>query len=491
MAYGWSPLDLANLYAWFRSDAGALNPSSGAAADTEEVETWQDQSGNNRHVTADNDSQRPVFADEELGNLPVVRFSDNGDHLVSGLNFPDGAFTLFFGGQFLDLPFGHSVIEMTPDVRFGLISNNPGIRIAGAGNTRSNTAATKAVPIRVIVTHAGGAGDTPVVYVNGAAASLDTSAAGLGDGLGVWRLGYGVSGAYGLFDAVDIGMVTAALSGGDVATLDQYLSDRMDGTWWDAENGATLIIGAIGGTGTIAGSLTVTTVVPELAGSITGTLTVSGALAGETVVLTRTEPYFPRDIIPQTVTPFLQPGALIAGTHSGRLQRRSFTQAGRIWRETYPPFRASSAEGRKFLALINYFWRNGVQFTIEHYHHLTHTGGGTGTVSVDGANQKGTTLSTTGWGGTNPVLRAGDIIRVGGMSGVLEVQADASHTSGDADLVIDPPIWVGNSPDDEAPITYTGVWLNAYIAAEPNIPDAMVMGHGLLAGLTLTFREAV
>ncbi len=199
---------------------------------------------------------------------------------------------------------------------------------------------------------------------------------------------------------------------------------------------------------------------------------------------------WPRDIIPQAASSFIMPGALAAWSQSGKAQHRATVQIGRIWVEVYPPFLAGGAFGRKLIATINNFWRNGTQFDIDHRSYLTPNGGATGTAQVNGAGQTGASLTIDTWGGTNPRLKAGDIIAIAGVSGVRDVTADAPNVVGTSCAVaINPPIFAGQSPADNAIVTYTAVRLNAFILAAPDVPPAGPDGY--IAGLSVTFREAV
>jgi len=205
-------------------------------------------------------------------------------------------------------------------------------------------------------------------------------------------------------------------------------------------------------------------------------------------------PAFPREITPMESTPFQMAGAMSNWGHSGKSQHRSFMQAGRVWTETYPPFKANGIEGRKFLALINDFWRTGTEFTISHYNYLTRNGtGGPGTPLVQGASQTGATLTTDGWGiNQSNVLRAGDIVKIAGIKRVFDVTADASSNgvgTGVAIISINPPIFVGGSPADNAALTINGVALDAFIYSDPNLPS--IGANQYIGGLTLTFRESV
>lgn len=202
-------------------------------------------------------------------------------------------------------------------------------------------------------------------------------------------------------------------------------------------------------------------------------------------------PAFPRDLgPPQATSPFEMPGPLLAMSESGKIQRRSIGQVGRRWTEVYRPFKATSLAGRKFLATVTDYWRNGTAFDIEHYHFLTHQGGGSGTARVNGASQTGSTIATDGWAGSNPVLRAGDLIKFASLPVVRDVVVDAPNlVSGGVTLTINPPIQSGESPPDNDLITYTGVKLLAVLLEAPRPPE--VGPNGYVMGFRLSFRELV
>lgn len=201
-------------------------------------------------------------------------------------------------------------------------------------------------------------------------------------------------------------------------------------------------------------------------------------------------PAWPRAILPRRIGPLRMPSAYEDFSLSGKGAHRSHAMRGRIWTEVLQPFSVSTADGRTLLATINHYRLSGESYSIDHRHHLTHSGGGTGTARVNGASQAGTTLNTDGWTGTNPVMRHGDIFTIAGVAHVFNLTADAPNLSlGATALAIDPPILVGGSPADDAIITYTGVLLSAFLLAVSEIPDAGEDGY--ISGLTLVHREAV
>lgn len=198
---------------------------------------------------------------------------------------------------------------------------------------------------------------------------------------------------------------------------------------------------------------------------------------------------YPRAIEPTESTPFFMPGALQSWGQSGRGQHRSTMQMGRSWLEVYPAFKMDGIDGRALLAFINDSWMNGTPFTLEHYSYRTPNGGGTGTVLVNGGSQTGTSLVTDGWAGANPVLRAGDIISVAGLAMVFDVTADVNRSGVDATIPINPAIFAGSSPANNAVVTYTGVQMTAVIAQPPNFPRIVTSQH--VVGMTVGFREVL
>lgn len=205
---------------------------------------------------------------------------------------------------------------------------------------------------------------------------------------------------------------------------------------------------------------------------------------------------FPRPSIltVNTTTALDVPGPLATQTRSGRIQTRGSTMRGRRWSETYNPMFIGSAEAEGWLAWVRWAWNTGATFTIKH---LTTPGSGTapnGTgsagVTVNGAGQTGTTLNTTGWPvSTSNVAMAGDIIKVAGVSHVLQVVDNASSDgSGNSALSVNPPIFTGSSPSTGAAITTTDVTISAKIITQPNFPP---VGNAFwYEGFTITFNEA-
>lgn len=201
-------------------------------------------------------------------------------------------------------------------------------------------------------------------------------------------------------------------------------------------------------------------------------------------------PAWPRNIVPSQVSPFKMPGSLLSLSDSGKAQLRSTLQRGRVWTEEYQLFDTQSDDGLALLMTINNYFLNGTIFTIDHRLYQTHTGGGSGTPRVAGAGQSGTSILTDGWTGTDPVLKAGNIIKFASIDQVFDLAADAPNLSaGAVTLSLNPGIVVGGEPPDNDLITYTGVQLNAFLLDVPDFPYAFGRKH--LKGLTLTFMESV
>ena len=206
-------------------------------------------------------------------------------------------------------------------------------------------------------------------------------------------------------------------------------------------------------------------------------------------------PAFPRTIVPARVSPFRVAAGLVARGHTGRDQLRAIVSMGREWDEVYSNLKTGTPSVDALLAFIEDAYNQSKTFTIAHLispgSGRDPHGAGGGTPLVKGSGQTGATLETDGWSnGVTNVVRAGDVMRITGLSPLFRILADAnSDGSGNASLTINPPIPAGVSPADNAPITRTGCTLNAYIAAAPNIPEASP--GRFIDGLRITYREAL
>ena len=83
-----SPLGVDSLFYWFDAGAGVTDSLGGAIATDEGVGTWNDQSGNGRHVTQTTDTDRPVYkATGGPGSKPCIQFDGTDDFLASAAHF--------------------------------------------------------------------------------------------------------------------------------------------------------------------------------------------------------------------------------------------------------------------------------------------------------------------------------------------------------------------------------------------------------------------
>jgi hypothetical protein len=69
---------------WLKADTGVLNNSDATAVAGETVKTWQDQSGNNYHLTQATDGLRPIYRATEatLNSKPVLDFDGVDNFLL-------------------------------------------------------------------------------------------------------------------------------------------------------------------------------------------------------------------------------------------------------------------------------------------------------------------------------------------------------------------------------------------------------------------------
>lgn len=204
-------------------------------------------------------------------------------------------------------------------------------------------------------------------------------------------------------------------------------------------------------------------------------------------------PAFPRTVEPERVSELRGPSPLVAVGQTRKPQLRVTNAVGWSWEETFPPLNLLDPVDAALIATVMDGHQNGTVFQAEHPQSpgsgRPPNGAGGGTPLVDGASQTGTSLVTDGWpASTTNVVRARDIIQVGGLNQRLMVTADASSDAGGAATIsVTPAIASGDSPADNAVITVSGVTFDVLILDPPNVPT----GGIFVAGLTVRFWEAL
>jgi len=202
-------------------------------------------------------------------------------------------------------------------------------------------------------------------------------------------------------------------------------------------------------------------------------------------------PAFPRTIASRITTPPRMPDGMEQFGLSGKGQFRAFDNAGRIWEEIYPAINLLTTDGRALVMEINRGLREKIIWTIQHPHYKTNFGVGGGSPLVNGVGQIGDSIivdaapvSTTNW------LRAGDIIKFGGLQLVYDVKANVNTDSGgNATITIHPPIFAGQGPANNAVVTIAAasIFFSAVIL-NLQMPD--IEAHGVIVpGMTLLWRE--
>lgn len=201
-------------------------------------------------------------------------------------------------------------------------------------------------------------------------------------------------------------------------------------------------------------------------------------------------PAFPRTIVPSAVTMPEMASPLMAPGGTGKTQIRGTVALGRRWTETYNGLKASDPVVRSFLAVVNNYFHKGTLFDIEHYLLNTKLGGMTGSPLVNGASQTGESLAIDGCSGTNPVFKAGDLFTLPNFNVVFDVVEDAPNlVSGGCTIKINPSIPVGQSPADNAALTYSAPvrFKQVFIAERPSWPE--VGPNVVINGFRLVFQE--
>lgn len=199
-----------------------------------------------------------------------------------------------------------------------------------------------------------------------------------------------------------------------------------------------------------------------------------------------------REIKPVDATMPLMPTGLHSVAQSGKSQFRAIQHVGRSWTETYGVIDPETVTGRAFLHEVHYLLRTGTVVNVLHpgYGALLGTGGGTPLVS--GGSQVGSSIVTDGWPNSTIVLAVGDLIQFTGLPLVYDVTAQVtSNGSGEAAIPIDPPIFAGGAPADNAPL-FVGSsisWKVRVVDVQPGTSSVNLLRK--VTGLRVTLREAV
>lgn len=201
--------------------------------------------------------------------------------------------------------------------------------------------------------------------------------------------------------------------------------------------------------------------------------------------------FISRDIQPVDASYPVMPDGLFSMSQSGKTQFRAVQHVGRQWTELYGLIDPETDTGRAFLHEAMYLKRTGTIFNITHPLLMTQRGAGGGTPLVQGGSQTGANLVSDGWPNSTMVLKVGDILYFGQPDlCIRDVTANVtSNGSGVATIPIDPPIFAGGSPADNAPITFGALtWRVRIVALESPVGSFTTLKK--VSGLRVTMRES-
>lgn len=113
---------------------------------------------------------------------------------------------------------------------------------------------------------------------------------------------------------------------------------------------------------------------------------------------------------------------------------------------------------------------------------------GVTSVLVNGADQSGRTLNTKGWTPSAPALQEGDYLQVGEYFGIITATV-AADAGGLAALSVEPAIWPGRSPEDEAAVVVS--WPRCRMRLVDNRQSVNRTRFGLFSDYALSFVQVV
>jgi len=246
-----SPLGVDSLFYWFAADLGVLDSLGGAIATDEGVGTWNDQSGNARHVTQTTNTDRPVYkATGGPGSKPCIQFDGTDDYMLSSSHW--------WGSDDMTVIAVYKVANATRASIEALISRNTATgnlrqfivyaglggtpyeitvflaKDGGAANTVDDKDSGKSAAFRAVSWVING---TTTIYIDGSSQSVSRTTAGTGDGT-IYNtsnvLGVGVNRAsdtpnFFLQGSIsEIIVYSKALTTTERAAIENYLNKKYD-----------------------------------------------------------------------------------------------------------------------------------------------------------------------------------------------------------------------------------------------------------------------
>jgi len=135
-----SPLNISGLRLWFRADSLVLN-------DADPVGTWSDESGNATNATQATAGLKPLYKTNIINGLPVVRWDDTNDQLLTTSLALSQPYTIFLVQKTNSLATSNRVFATNPaaggvflslfdsdGTNDGKLSMNAGISVFGGSN---------------------------------------------------------------------------------------------------------------------------------------------------------------------------------------------------------------------------------------------------------------------------------------------------------------------------------------------------------------------
>lgn len=186
---------------------------------------------------------------------------------------------------------------------------------------------------------------------------------------------------------------------------------------------------------------------------------------------------FPRTVAPNNFGD-LEMGAsvLVSRAQGGQENVRTIPKAGARWWESWAPLQKKNLEAvAEQIALLKYNFNQGIALDAKHLgthgSGLDPNGAGDAGVTVDGADQTGSSITVSGL----TSIKAGDVFTIDGVDRVLQCRADSTGPT----IEFFPPIFAGGAPADNASVTLSDVTFSVRIAeldvgSEP--PDKLLRG---------------
>lgn len=213
-AVAWTPIQLPNLWAWYRSDQGVTAGGGG------EVLQWADITGSGRDLVQGSDPEKPILTANEINGHSAIIFDGVDDYMKTPIAALAPPMTVFIIFSQITWTAGRRIYDTQNEGRQQLFQNGASPAITQNGTNSTN------MPVgtfALVTATYSGASDT--VQVNNNAASTGGSSPAV-DGAGFTLGAYGNTLFPSNISVAEVIIMTSVADADQMAAVQTYVTNR-------------------------------------------------------------------------------------------------------------------------------------------------------------------------------------------------------------------------------------------------------------------------